>query len=721
MEVHAFQGEISTGMKLTKNNIVEAQDLTGAQGPLSRQASDFLFPMRQYSSGVLRCSWPASTMQAKESKRSRDRDRVKWDEENLNDIESTKPVREKITEPKTPYHSMIDEDDGPVSPKKIIEESVDKSAHADAIKTALMEAVSSGILSVRDHLESCSNEEEEEEGEVAIKQGTDFEEQRKAHYDEFRKMKELRQRGTPSHDGDEEGNDKGSRDKPGRPVYSRRPPPAASIAALADADDDELGGGRTPEPPCGTVRPAGTPSASAMAAHPFPLPFPFPFLLQCTSILCGADTDDLWLASGNAQSSAAVRSRLLAAEREEAKAVLSLFLRQKGLRSILAARIVNKADGFIEHLVSKLHIIYRPRYAEGRELSTPEIRDALIPYLEALSKEHGDGLVEVVENFPDPFAMEREALSSSMALTHTSSNKHKAIARVSTPTSGGALPELVVYLLDLGMDHEEIKNVVRKFPAFAYYNVDRKIKPLVALLLELGVPRSNIPGIIKKRPQLCGISLSDNLKPMMTYLENIGINKDQWSKVLSRFPALLTYSRQKVEKTVSFLTELGVPKENIGKILTRCPHIMSYSVNDNLRPTAEYFQSIGADAASLIQKSPQAFGLNIEAKLKPITEFFLERDFTIEEIGTMANRFGIIHTLSMEDNLLPKYEYFLTMGYPRNELVKFPQYFGYSLEQRIKPRYARMIDCGVRLILNQLLSVSDSRFEDILRKRMDGI
>lgn len=31
----------------------------------------------------------------------------------------------------------------------------------------------------------------------------DFEEQRKAHYDEFRKMKELRRRGTPSQEGDE--------------------------------------------------------------------------------------------------------------------------------------------------------------------------------------------------------------------------------------------------------------------------------------------------------------------------------------------------------------------------------------------------------------------------------------------------------------------------------------------------------------------------------------
>lgn len=65
-------------------------------------------------------------------------------------------------------------------------------------------------------------------------------------------------------------------DKPGHSRYSRRrPPPAAPVAAVAvAADDDELGGGRTPEqPPRGTVRPAGTPSASAMAAHPFPLPF----------------------------------------------------------------------------------------------------------------------------------------------------------------------------------------------------------------------------------------------------------------------------------------------------------------------------------------------------------------------------------------------------------------------------------------------------------------
>lgn len=369
----------------------------------------------------------------------------------------------------------------------------------------------------------------------------------------------------------------------------------------------------------------------------------------------------------------------------------------------------------------------------GRELTTLEIRDALNPYLETLLEEYGGILVDVVENFPNPPAKERseenfqipaigESVVPSVSLTNAilDTKKMKALARVSVSEIGpsGKLPPHVTYLVELGMDLEAIREVIRKFPAFAYYSLDRKIKPVVDFLLELGISKSDIPTIISKRPQLCGISLSENLIPTMTFLEKLGVDKGQWAKVIYRFPALLTYSRPKLKRTVDFLYEMGLTAENVGKVLTRCPNIISYSVDDKLRPTVEYFHSLGVDVAPLLQRSPQTFGLSIEANLKPVTEFFLEKGYTIEDVRTMISRYGALYTFSLAENLNPKWEFFLTMEYPKSELVKFPQYFGYSLEDRIKPRYAIVQEKGVRLLLNQVLSLSGTEFDKALKRKV---
>ncbi|KAI5657543.1 hypothetical protein M9H77_26336 [Catharanthus roseus] len=427
-----------------------------------------------------------------------------------------------------------------------------------------------------------------------------------------------------------------------------------------------------------------------------------------------------------------VSPTLLAAEREEAKAVLTLFLRKQGLSNANAARTINKSEAFIDHLISQLHSIHKSRYLVGRELTTLEIRDALIPYLDTLLGEYGGVLVDVVESFPEPPVKEKleentqklpikESPDTLISPTPTilDSKKLRALARVSEVSPAGKLPAHVTYLVELGMELDVIREVIRKFPAFAYYSLEGKIKPVVEFLLELGVAKSDIPTILTKRPQLCGISLSENLIPTMTFLEELGVDKKQWAKVIYRFPALLTYSRPKLKGTVDFLYEMGLSAENVSKVLTRCPNIISYSVEDKLRPTAGYFGSLGVDVALLLQRSPQTFGLSIEANLKPVTEFFLEMGFSMGDVRTMISRYGALYTFSLAENVIPKWEFFLTTRYPKSEVVKFPQYFGYSLEDRIKPRYAIVEENGVKLLLNQVLSLSDQEFDKAVRKKLE--
>lgn len=56
---------------------------------------------------------------------------------------------------------------------------------------------------------------------------------------------------------------------------------------------------------------------------------------------------------------------LLTAEKEEAKAVLNLFLRKQGLSNAVATRTINTSDDFIEHLILKLHSVHKTRYLVG--------------------------------------------------------------------------------------------------------------------------------------------------------------------------------------------------------------------------------------------------------------------------------------------------------------------------------------------------------------------
>lgn len=77
-----------------------------------------------------------------------------------------------------------------------------------------------------------------------------------------------------------------------------------------------------------------------------------------------------------------------------------------------------------------------------------------------------------------------------------------------------------------------------------------------------------------------------------------------------------------------------------------------------------------------------------------------------------------LFTFSIENNFKPKFEYFETemKGRTLEELRRFPQYFAFSLEKRIKLRHREVVRNRVEMRLPLMLKSTDEEFHNLIRK-----
>ncbi|GAA0164449.1 hypothetical protein LIER_20083 [Lithospermum erythrorhizon] len=157
---------------------------------------------------------------------------------------------------------------------------------------------------------------------------------------------------------------------------------------------------------------------------------------------------------------------------------------------------------------------------------------------------------------------------------------------------------------------------------------------------------------------------------------------------------------------------VGIPFHDVRKCIVRCPRLLVSSVENQLMPTLEFLRNLGFVGCNEINcQTTLLLVSSVEHTLVKKIEYLEEMGFENSEVREMVLRSPGLLTFSIENNFKPKMDFFLEeMKGELEEIRKFPQYFSFSLERKIKPRHRLLVEHGFRISLSEMLKVSDGEF-----------
>ncbi|CAN8266682.1 unnamed protein product [Cochlearia groenlandica] len=202
-----------------------------------------------------------------------------------------------------------------------------------------------------------------------------------------------------------------------------------------------------------------------------------------------------------------------------------------------------------------------------------------------------------------------------------------------------------------------------------------------------------------------------------TLLSSTGLSRPAVGRILDMFPDLLTSDPEsEISPVLRFLSEeISISEEDIPKSISRCPRLLLSSVDYQLRPALAFLQTLGfVGRDSITSRNTVLLVSSVDRTLIPKIEF-LEQGlgFNREEVANMVVRSPALLTYSVENNLAPKVEFFMEeMRGNVKEVKRFPQYFSFSLERKIKPRHRLLKEHGILMPLSEMLKVSDGQFNN---------
>lgn len=281
------------------------------------------------------------------------------------------------------------------------------------------------------------------------------------------------------------------------------------------------------------------------------------------------------------------------------------------------------------------------------------------------------------------------------------------------------LAPVIKFLRGLDVEKQDIGYVLQKYPELLGFKLEGTMSTSVAYLVSIGVSPRDIGPMVTQYPYLLGMRVGTVIKPLVDYLVSLGLPKKILARMLEKRTYILGYDLEEtVKPNVECLNSFGIRREALASVIAQYPQILGLPLKAKLSSQQYFFNlklKIDPDGfAQVIEKMPQIISLNQHVIMKPV-DFLLGRGIPSVDVAKMVVKCPQLVASRVE--LMKNSYYFFKseMGRPMKELVEFPEYFTYSLESRIKPRYQRLQSKGIHSSLNWFLNCSDQRFQERLQ------
>ncbi|KAK1262176.1 hypothetical protein QJS04_geneDACA021833 [Acorus gramineus] len=255
--------------------------------------------------------------------------------------------------------------------------------------------------------------------------------------------------------------------------------------------------------------------------------------------------------------------------------------------------------------------------------------------------------------------------------------------------------------------------VIRR-PALLNLDLESQLEPRTEYLTALaGGDEKGTEALLRKLPSVLAYTVEHYESHVEFWRSYVGLRDDKIFKMLLVYPNIFSASRErKLAPRIEFLRECGLGSDDIFKFFLKSPLFLSLSFKKNLSKKLSFLVKIGYEHRT--REMAFAFGASTRTScenMQRVIGMFFEFGFTGEDLFAMSKRHPQVLQYNYE-SLEEKMEYLIEeMGRDIGELLAFPAFLGYRLDDRIKKRYELKKETrGKDMSLNKLLSVSSKHF-----------